>query len=248
MIAIKIHRRRVEMRDMFEKLMKKGLCFSILCLLITSGIIPAISSSNISSFNTRDVNEANIIFSVGMNGIDYLSIDSASPGDSITIYGNGFGGPSGYVVLTGLHVEATSWSDTEIIFDEGLNAADNNYIVIYAVDTDDTGEKDLKKMRLGLTLSMLNNNTYFTYDFGPRDHGQAWWFSEYDVDLGDPIGVHYKKDNAYWREFEKGIVVSSPYVNISINFEEEHTDTTTGIKSTSFTVEKGDGRIYIKEI
>lgn len=133
-------------------------------------------------------------------------------------------------------------------FDEGLYAADSNYIVIYAVDTDDTGEKDLNKMRLGLTLSMLNNNTYFAYDFGPRDHGQAWWFPEYDVNLGDPIGQYYKKDNAYWREFEKGFVVSSPYANVSIYFEEEHTDATTNIKSTSFTVEKGDGRIYIKEI
>jgi len=47
----------------------------------------------------------------------------------------------------------------------------------------------------------------------------------YDVNLGDPIGQYYKKDNAYWREFEKGIIVSSPYENV-----------------------KGDGRIYIKGI
>ncbi|MBU0461009.1 MAG: putative glycoside hydrolase family 15 protein [Nanoarchaeota archaeon] len=132
-------------------------------------------------------------------------------------------------------------------FDDGLKAADSKYLVIYGVDTDDTGQKDLKKMRLGLTLSMLNDNTYFTYDFGPRDHGQAWWFPEYNVDLGRPLGGYYKKENAYWRNFEKGIVVSSPYSDITFSSDETYKDATTGINSGSFTIEKGDGRIFIKE-
>jgi len=131
-------------------------------------------------------------------------------------------------------------------FNDGLKAANDKYMVIYAVDTDDTGRKDLKKMRLGLTLSLLKDNTYFTYDFGPRDHGQAWWFSEYDADLGKPLGRYYKKDNAYWREFEKGIVISSPYSSISVSFEEEYTDITTMHNSKSFRIENGDGRIFIK--
>ncbi|MFH2136586.1 MAG: putative glycoside hydrolase [Patescibacteria group bacterium] len=132
-------------------------------------------------------------------------------------------------------------------FDDGLAAADSKYIVIYGVDTDDTGEKDLKKTRLGLTLSLLNDNTYFTYDFGPRDHGQDWWLPEYDVDLGKPEGAYYKKDNAYWRNFEKGVIVSSPYSNVEISFDEEYADVTTGEKAKTFSVGKGDGRIFIKE-
>ncbi len=131
-------------------------------------------------------------------------------------------------------------------FDEGLKAAENKYIVIYAVDTDDTGKKDLKKMRLGLTLSLLNDNTFFTYDFGPHNHGQAWWFPEYDVDLGEPLGKYYKKDNAYWREFEKGVVIISPYSDVVVSFNEEYVDATTGIRSKSFVIERGDGRILIK--
>jgi hypothetical protein len=131
-------------------------------------------------------------------------------------------------------------------FTDGLKAADSNHIVIYDVDTDDTGEKDLEKMRLGLTLSLLNDNTYFTYDFGPRDHGQAWWFPEYDAELGEPLGKYYKKDDGYYREFENGIVVCSPVSDIIVIFDEEYTDITTNIKSTSFTIAKGDGRIFIK--
>lgn len=130
-------------------------------------------------------------------------------------------------------------------YDTGLKAADSDYIVIYAVDTDDTGIQDMKRMRLGLTLSLLNENTYFAYDFGPRDHGQAWWYPEYDVDLGEPLGDYYKKDNAYWREFENGIVVSSPYSDVNVSFDEEHTDVTTDISSKTFTVEEEDGRIFI---
>jgi len=131
-------------------------------------------------------------------------------------------------------------------YSTGLQAADTgHYIVIYAVDTDDTGVQDMKRMRLGLTLSMLNNNTYFAYDFGPRDHGQAWWYPEYDADMGNPLGDYYYKDGAYWREFEKGVVVSSPNSDVEVVFENEHTDVTTGITSTTFTVEHGDGRIFI---
>jgi len=132
-------------------------------------------------------------------------------------------------------------------YETGLAAADSNYIVIYAVDTDDTGVQDLKRMRLGLTLSLLNDNTYFAYDFGPRDHGQAWWFPEYDVDLGEPLGSYYEKDEAHWRDFENGVVVSSPHANVTVEFGKEHTDATTGETSTTFSIEEGDGRIFTKE-
>lgn len=136
-----------------------------------------------------------------------------------------------------------SWGVT---FDEALEEAKSGYTIIYAVDTDDTGQIDFHRMRLGLTLSLLNDNTYFAYDLGPRDHGQAWWFSEYDVDLGEPLGEYYQKNNAYWREFEKGFVVSSPYADVNINFAREYMDVTTGITSKSFLIEQGDGRIFIE--
>ena len=131
------------------------------------------------------------------------------------------------------------------IYAEGLEAADSEYIVIYAVDTDDTGVVDQSKMRLGYTLSLLNDNTYFTYDFGPRDHGQAWWYPEYDVALGEPLGDYYLQDGAYLREFTYGYVVSAPD-GVSLSFDEPLTDITTGKTSTSFTIESGDGRILTR--
>ncbi len=131
-------------------------------------------------------------------------------------------------------------------FNEGLEAAASDYIVIYGVDTDDTGVIDIKKMRLGLTLSLLNDNTYFTYDFGPRDHGQAWWYDEYDVELGEPSSDYYEVDGAYWREFENGFVVAAPD-GAAVSFDEALTDVSSGERSTNFTIEAGDGRIYIRQ-
>lgn len=131
-------------------------------------------------------------------------------------------------------------------YQQGLQAANDDYIVIYAVDTNDTGVKDMNKMRLGLTLSLLNDNTYFAYDVGPRDHGQAWWFPEYDADLGNPLGAYYEKDNAYWREFENGAVISSPDTDVTVIFDTIHTDITTNEQSQTFEVNQGDGRIFIE--
>lgn len=177
--------------------------------------------AQIQRFNTKD---KLVIFN---SGRDFLKIDE---------YAEFF---DGYLMESFLGERGAS-------FDDGLKAADDEYIVIYAVDTGDTGEKDLKRMRLGLTLSLLNDNTYFTYDFGPRDHGQAWWFPEYSADLGMPLGRYYEENNAYWREFERGVVVSSPYSDVFVVFDGEHTDVTTGTKSKSFMIENGDGRIFIK--
>ncbi|MFO7678266.1 MAG: IPT/TIG domain-containing protein [Thermoplasmatota archaeon] len=46
--------------------------------------------------------------------ITSLSQDNAYPGESITIYGSDFGSTPGYIVITGLSVEPTTWSETSI--------------------------------------------------------------------------------------------------------------------------------------
>ena len=48
--------------------------------------------------------------------ITSLSADSAHPGEIITIFGTGFGTNPGTVILTGLQIEPSSWSDTTITF------------------------------------------------------------------------------------------------------------------------------------
>ncbi len=131
-------------------------------------------------------------------------------------------------------------------YQDGLDAADTGKLVILNPDTDNTGTQNLNLMRLGLTLSLLFDNIYFTYDFGPRDHGQAWWYPEFDADLGKPLGEHYIQQGAYRRDFENGTVVSALDNDVVVAFEKEHTDITSDIKAISFTINTGDGRIFLK--
>lgn len=89
---------------MVLKKIKTSLIYIILIFLLTASIGPTISG-NI-NYLKNEASSAIII--------DHLSTESASPGDSVTIYGTGFGTIGGYVVLTGIKIEADSWSDTEI--------------------------------------------------------------------------------------------------------------------------------------
>lgn len=130
-------------------------------------------------------------------------------------------------------------------FEEGLAATDTGLTVIYAVDTDDTGTRDLARMRLGLVLSLLNDTTYFTYDYGPRDHGQAWWFPEYDAELGQPKGAWYREGDAYLRDYEGGTVAAAPDREATVTFKTPHRDITTGETVTEGVIPAGDGRIFL---
>lgn len=60
------------------------------------------------------------------------------------------------------------------------------YTIINA-NTDNTGEISYKDMRFSLASTLLGDG-YFSYDFGADDHSQHWWFDEYSVDLGAPLG------------------------------------------------------------
>lgn len=74
---------------------------------------------------------------------------------------------------------------------------------------------DYRAMRLGFTTALLDDG-YFSFDYGNQDHGQTWWYDEYDVNLGKPIGTATLKSPAgrkgvvegvWWREYENGAVV-----------------------------------------
>jgi hypothetical protein len=95
---------------MLLKTIKTSLIFIILILLLTANVFPTISGNISPQNNYKTTNEKNSALN-----IDHLSASSAYPGDTITIFGTGFGIDAGYVILTGLKIEADSWSDTEIV-------------------------------------------------------------------------------------------------------------------------------------
>jgi len=140
-------------------------------------------------------------------------------------------------------------------FDEGLETVElvlentiEPHFLIYTVYSENTVTKeqiDPKNMRLALSLSLLNDNTYLSYDNKMEEIGSVLWQQEFSAELGEPLGSYYEKDLAYWRDFDNGVVVSSPNSNVTVTFENDYVDITTGEISKSFTVEEGDGRIFI---
>lgn len=85
---------------------------------------------------------------------------------------------------------------------------------IINANTSNTGKlNDYKKMRFGLTSALLEDG-YYSFDYGDQDHGQLWWYDEYDVDLGRPAGLAVSQSNnqtykpdVWQRDFEHGTVV-----------------------------------------
>lgn len=76
-----------------------------------------------------------------------------------------------------------------------------------------------QQMRFGLSSALLGSG-YFSFDDGAASHSQLWWFDEYNVDLGRPLGQATNLTGStalvapglWWREFERGAVLvnSSP--------------------------------------
>ncbi len=46
-----------------------------------------------------------------------------------------------------------------------------------------------KHMRYTLSTAMLGD-AYYAIDYGPDDHSDTWWYDEYNVNLGEPLGLN----------------------------------------------------------
>ncbi|MCR4279912.1 MAG: putative glycoside hydrolase [Candidatus Komeilibacteria bacterium] len=69
-----------------------------------------------------------------------------------------------------------------------------------------------KLMRYGLSSALLLD-AYFSFDYGDQNHAQTWWYDEYDLYLGKPLGEASNlagslNDYGIWRrDFDDGIVL-----------------------------------------
>ncbi len=86
--------------------------------------------------------------------------------------------------------------------------------IINANTNNNGGSANYRQMRFGLSSSLLEDG-YYSFDYGDRDHAQLWWYDEYGIDLGRPIGksrayrtvqTEYAPD-IWQREFEHGLAI-----------------------------------------
>lgn len=133
-------------------------------------------------------------------------------------------------------------------------------------NTGNTGnDRDYARMRLGLTSTLLEDG-YYAFDFGDRDHGQTWWYDEYEAYLGSPTGEaahvgngsrEYRAHGAWRREFSQGVVLANPTdhaieVDLGAEFEKlrgvQDPAVNDGLIVSAVTLPPGDGLILRRPI
>jgi len=71
-------------------------------------------------------------------------------------------------------------------------------------------KQNLKKMRFNLCFSLMADG-YAGFDYGTVWRGQHWWFSDWGIDLGNPIGSMRRGDGYWYRTYDNAVVYVNPY-------------------------------------
>ena len=75
--------------------------------------------------------------------------------------------------------------------------------------------RNWKLVRYTLGSALLGDG-YYSFDYGDKDHGQTWWYDEYDATLGKAISGPERllptagtdiREGVWWRDYERGAVV-----------------------------------------
>ncbi|HNX11182.1 MAG TPA: putative glycoside hydrolase [bacterium] len=99
---------------------------------------------------------------------------------------------------------------------------------IYVFNLTNNESDNFSRRLYGLSSSVLFDNIYFSFDRNISDHGQSWWFKEYDFNLGEPLGAAqelFDETGAkyYRREFRNGLAILNPQAQeTTINLETEY--------------------------
>jgi len=154
-----------------------------------------------------------------------------------------------------------SWSTVMNNLKNIKNYNSKPVIAVLNSNSNNTGQEDYQDMRFGLTSALLEN-AYFSYDQGDTNHGQTWWYDEYNVNLGQPIDsassqnnyITYKPD-VWERSFENGVAVvnstdSAQKINLGGDYEKIHGTQDPSINDGSIVsqvnVNANDGLILLK--
>ncbi|MBN1266279.1 MAG: hypothetical protein JXA25_12355 [Anaerolineales bacterium] len=122
------------------------------------------------------------------------------------------------------------------------------HLVVFAVDTENTGIIDWRKIRIGLAASLLLDNTFFAFDSGPADHGGVtdWWLPVYDFSLGQALGPFEEQNGCYRRTFEYGLVLLTSDTDQTLQLGYEAVNIFNGESGTLFDIPLNDAVILIQ--
>ncbi|TDW96176.1 putative glycoside hydrolase [Dinghuibacter silviterrae] len=173
------------------------------------------------------------------------SLPTKTAADLNGMYMEGFGSP----FFPDWHTAATNliWGETHLR-KPGFTALEGWW---------KNSRNDYALMRMVTTLALVFSNGYVLFSdpnaLPTPDHLHDW-YPFWDKSLGRPMGplADPGKPNlsgAFMRAYEKGEVVFNPSTNkvVTVRFDEPHTSVATHQTNRSFTVQAGDGDIFLKK-
>lgn len=98
-----------------------------------------------------------------------------------------------------------------------------SFSIINANTGNQGNRENFKTMRFGLASSLLGDG-YFSFDYGDLDHGQTWWYDEYDLELGQPLSGKRQIITDVWqKKFTRGLVlINNSYLPASVRLPEKY--------------------------
>jgi hypothetical protein len=139
------------------------------------------------------------------------------------------------------------------------------YSILNANTANAGGADDYQRLRFGLASALLGNG-FYSFDVGDRDHGQTWWYDEYDFNLGESTAgptlarvnsSNFNQKGIWRRDFKNGLVLVNSGTgseNIELNAEYEKLKgtqdpgTNDGIIVSSITLPSYDGLILLRPL
>lgn len=194
------------------------------------------------------VNKADTAWSEGFKKM--LTESRRLFGDKFIIVGNGrvFQGYQG--LLNGMMLESFpsswensgTWSGSMTTY---LNLPKTNrYPQTSIINASRTQQTDFQGLRFGLTSALLGDG-FYSFDYGPTNHTQTWWYDEYEVNLGPARSAAYNLLNpksptiiqpGLWRrDFKFGSVIVNSSIKEQVHiFSQENFEKIKGTQDIKF--------------
>lgn len=162
---------------------------------------------------------------------------------------------------------ARGWSRmmSDYIAFPGRSISAPSFSVLNANTANAGGVDDYQRLRFGLASALLGNG-FYSFDVGDRDHGQTWWYDEYDFNLGESTAgpslarsnnSNFNQRGIWRRDFKNGLVLlnsgtGSESIDLNAEYEKlkgtQDPGTNDGIIVSSVTLPSYDGLILLRPL
>lgn len=171
-------------------------------------------------------------------------------GDNFIIVGNGRVFQGYQNLLNGMMLESFpsswenggTWSGSMYTY---LNLPGvNRYPQTTIINASSAKQTDFQAFRFGLTSALLGDG-FYSFDYGPTNHTQTWWYDEYNINLGPARGAAYNILNpkspeivqpGLWRrDFKFGSVIVNSTIKEQLQvFSQENFERIKGTQDPKF--------------